>query len=249
MRHQELRKEGSKIPRSDQTQESSASGGLSSNLITIRHPASAASEAYRTLRTGLLYSRVDAPPKVILVTSAGPREGKSTVCANLSVMLAQSHKNTLIVDCDLRRPALHQLFGLRNVWGLASVLLGERDLREVCTEVLPGLKVATAGPIPPDPAEVLGSQRFAAFLAEVRESFDYVLVDCPPVQVVADPLILAAQADGVLLVIDAQQTRRMPFAQAIRNLEAVGAVVLGVVVSNVEANKKGYSFKNSDYPY
>ncbi len=201
------------------------------------------------MRTSLLYSRVDAPPKVVLVTSAGPREGKSTVCANLGVVLAQSHKNTLVVDCDLRRPALHRLFGLRNVWGLASVLLGERDLQEVSNDVLPGLKVATAGPIPPDPAEVLGSQRFADFLAQARDSFDYVLVDCPPVQAVADPLILAAQADGVLLVMDAQETRRMPFAQAIRNLEAVGAVVLGVVMSNIEVSKKSYSYKNGDYSY
>jgi capsular exopolysaccharide synthesis family protein len=201
------------------------------------------------LRTSLLYSRVDAPPKVVLVTSAGPREGKSTVCANLSVLLAQSHKNTLIVDCDLRRPNLHRLFGLRNIWGLASVLLGERGLQEVCNDVLPGLKVTTAGPIPPDPAEVLGSQRFADFLAEARESFDYVLIDCPPVQAVADSLILAAQADGVLLVMDAQKTRRMPFAQAIRNLEAVGGTVLGVVVSNVEVSKKSYSYESGNYTY
>jgi protein-tyrosine kinase len=201
------------------------------------------------LRTSLLYSRVDAPPKVVLVTSAAPREGKSTLCANLGVVLAQSHKNTLVVDCDLRRPALHRLLGLRNVWGLASVLLGERGLQEVCNDVLPGLKIATAGPIPPDPAEVLGSQRFAAFLAQARESFDYVLIDCPPVQAVADPLILAAQADGVLLVMDTQVTRRMPFAQAIRNLEAVGAVILGVVMSNVEVSKKSYSYKSGDYSY
>jgi capsular exopolysaccharide synthesis family protein len=244
-----VRKEGSKISRSDRTQKDDAASGLSSNLITILHPASAASEAYRTLRTSLLYSRVDAPPKVILVTSAGPREGKSTVCANLSVVLAQSHKNTLVVDCDLRRPALHQLFGLRNIWGLASILLGERGLHEVCSDVLPGLKFAAAGPIPPDPAEVLGSRRFAEFLAEVRESFDHVLIDCPPVQAVSDPLILAAQADGVLLVMDVQETRKMPFAQAIRKLDAVGAVVLGAVVNNVEVNKKSYSYGSSGYPY
>jgi capsular exopolysaccharide synthesis family protein len=225
------------------------SSGPSSNLVTILHPTSSASEAYRTLRTSLLYSRVDSPPKVILVTSAGPREGKSTVCTNLGVVLAQSQKNTLVVDCDLRRPALHRLFGLRNVWGLASVLLGERDLQEVCNDVLPGLKIATAGPIPPDPAEVLGSQRFASFLAEARESFDYVLVDCPPVQAVADPLILAAQADGVLLVMDTQKTRRMPFAQAVRDLEGVGAVVLGVVMSNVEMSKKSYIYGSDGNPY
>jgi receptor protein-tyrosine kinase len=128
-------------------------------------------------------------------------------------------------------------------------LLGERDLQEVCNDVLPGLKIATVGPIPPDPAEVLGSLRFAEFLTEARKGFDYVLIDCPPVQAVADTLILAAQADGVLLVMDAQETRRMPFAQAIRNLEAVGAVVLGVVMSNVEASKKSYPYKSGDYSY
>jgi capsular exopolysaccharide synthesis family protein len=229
-----------------QTHQSDTSNGLSSNLITILHPNDAASEAYRGLRTSLFYSHMDDPPKVIVLTSPGLREGKSTTCANLGVVLAQADKETLLVDCDFRRPALHRMFGLRNAWGLAGVLQDERSLREVCIEILPSLKVITAGPLPPNPVEVLGSQPFATFLAKAREQFDYVLVDSPPMQAVSDPVVLAAQADGVLLVLDAQAPRKTYLQQeAVRSLEAVGSVVLGLVVNNVEGST-GWNRHGSD---
>ena len=166
-------------------------------------PASPASEAYRSLRTNLLYSFVDEPPKVIVVTSPSPQEGKSTTCANLGVVLAQANKSTLLLDCDLRRPVVHKFFGTRNLHGLMDTLAEGVALREVWEEPTPGLKVVGVGPVPSNPSEVVGSRRLSELLARAREEFDYVLIDAPPVGPVTDPAILATQGDGVLLVLDA----------------------------------------------
>jgi len=220
---------------------------LPDNLVTVTDPNGTASEAYRTIRTNLLYSLVDLPLQVVVLTSPGPREGKSTTCANLGVVLAQADKKTLVLDCDLRRPVLHKVFGLRNLWGLVNVLAAERKLEEVWHEPLPGLKVVTVGPVPPNPAELLGSQRFAELLEAFREQFDYVLVDAPPVELVSDPAILATQGDGVLLVVDAQKTRKGAVRRSMRSLEAVGANVLGLVMNNVKAGKDGYYYGYGGY--
>jgi len=213
---------------------------LSGLLVTVLEPDSPASEAYRTIRTNLLYSLVDQPLHVIVLTSPAPGEGKSTTCANLGVVLAQADKKTLVLDCDLRRPSLHRVFGLHNVWGLVNVLARERGLEETWHEPLLGLNVLTAGPVPPKPAELLGSRRFAEFLSAVRQRFDYVLIDAPAVEMVSDPAILASQGDGVLLVLDAQKTRKGSVRRSMHNFEAVGANVLGTVMNNVKTGRDGY---------
>lgn len=215
---------------------------LSGRLITVLDPTSVAAEAYRSLRTNLLYALVDNPPRVIVLTSPGPREGKSTTCANLGVVLTQADKRTLIIDCDFRKPVLHKVFGLRNIYGVVDVLVGQHTLEEVWHEPLSGLKVLTVGPVPPNPAELLGSRRFAQFLASVRRDFDYVLIDAPPVGLVSDPAILATQGDGVLLVLDAQNTRKGALRESMRSLEAVGANVLGTVMNNVKKGRDGYYY-------
>lgn len=220
-------------------------GDFSGRLVTIMDPNSVASEAYRTVRTNLLYSLVDLPLQVVVMTSPGPQEGKSTTCANLGVTLAQADKRTLILDCDLRKPVLHKIFGLRNVYGIVNVLAGEWKIEEVWHEPLLGLKVVTVGPVPPNPAEILSSQRFADFLERVRKDFDYVLVDAPPIELVSDPAILATQGDGVLLVLDAQKTRKGAVRRSMRSLEAVGANVLGTVMNNVRAGRSSY-YRYSD---
>src|SRR5215213_1113067 len=214
---------------------------FSEHLVTVASPDSVTSEAYRALRTNLLYALADGPSKVIVVTSPGPMEGKSITCANLGVVLAQIDKSVLILDCDLRKPALHKFFGLRNLRGVVDLLTGERKLQEVWQESpLPGLKIVTAGPIPPYPAELLYSRRFAQLLDQARQGFDYVLLDSPPTQLVSDPLILAAQGDGVLLVIDLQNTRKGSVRHSMRSLEATGANLLGTVMNNVELSRGGY---------
>jgi len=206
------------------------------DLVTVSNPSSDASEAYRTLRTSLLYAFVDEPLRIVLVTSPGRREGKSTTCANLGVVLAQAAKSTLILDCNFREPAIHKLFELPNVRGIRDVLVGECSLQEVYQEPVKDLKVVSAGYTPPDPVGVLSTQRFSELLADARREFDYVLMDSPAVGLVSDPLILATKADGVLLVLDAQHTRKTYIRESVHKLEAVGATVLGTVVNNVEVS-------------
>ena len=218
------------------------SEGHSRGLMTLTEPAGAVSEAYRTLRTKIFYSATDNPPKVILITSPSSRAGKSTTCANLGVVMAQAGKSTLVVDCDLRRSALHKIFGLRNTHGLMNVLAQEGEPQEFWHEPLKGLHVLTSGPLPPSPTEVLSSQLVAGFLEQARREFDYVLLDTPPTTpLISDSVILAPQADGVILIVDVERTRKGPFRQAIQSLEMVGARFLGTVVTNaVAASRDSY---------
>lgn len=220
----------------------------SKRLVTVLEPTGTTSEAYRTLRTSLLYSFVDDPPRVIVLTSPGPGEGKSTTCANLGVVLAQADKRTLIIDADLRKPVMHRIFGLRNMRGVVNVVAGEHDLPGVWQEPLVGLKVVTAGSLPTNPAELVGSRRFAELVERARETFDYVLVDAPPVELVSDPAIVASQGDGVLLVLDAQNTRKAAVRRSMRGLRTVGANVLGTVMNNAKSNGGDY-YHHQGYVY
>lgn len=210
-------------------------------LVTLSEPGGLAAEAYRTLRTNLFYALVDEPPRVIAVTSPGPGEGKSVTCANLGVVLAQAGKDTLILDCDLRKPAMHRTFGVRSLRGLVDVLIDNRSLDEVWYEPVANLKVLPVGMVPPNPSELLESRRFSELLAQMREEFDYVLLDAPPVGLVSDPLILATQVDGLLLVVNAQKTRKANVRRSMRSLETVEAKVLGTVLNNVNASRGGYA--------
>ena len=209
--------------------------GFPEALVAIQDPSGTASEAYRMLRTNLIYARVDKPPKVIVLTSAGRDEGKSTTVANLGVSLAQAGKNTLILDCDLRRPSQHDIFRTLNIMGLVDVLVGEKEPPEVWHEPIPNLKLIPTGAPPPNPAEILTSRRLTEFLGRVRQEFDYVLVDTPPMGLVSEAAALAANGDGVLLVLDSQHTRKGSLRQALRRLRSVGANVLGTVMNKYEA--------------
>lgn len=220
--------------------EKRASADLTELLVTASEPSSVASEAYRTLRTNLLYTQVDGPPKIVLLTSPGLGEGKSTTCANLGVVLAQIDKRTLILDCDLRNPAIHRIFDLDNDSGLVNVLAREHSIEDVWHEPRPDLKVVTTGPRPPDPTGLLSSRRLTEFLDHVRPQFDYVLVDTPPVLPVSDSKIIAAESDGILLVLDAQKTRKGDVRQSINDLRTVGATILGTVMNNAKRSSAGY---------
>lgn len=206
---------------------------LSEGLITVSDPSNAASEAYRALRSRLLlHAMGDNQSKVILVTSYGSAEGKSTVCANLSVVLAQAGENTLIVDCDFRAPVIGDIFGLSGAQGLTDVLSGAHVLREVCREPLPGLKVLPAGAVASDPELLPDVRKLEGVLADARKEFDYVLLDSSPLGMVSDSALLAAQADGVLLTLDTNKTRREDLQRAMRGLREAGANVLGTVINN-----------------
>ncbi len=213
-----------------------------SALITLREPSSAAAEAYRTLRTNILFSSLDRPLHTLLVTSTAPNEGKSTTLANLAVTMAQAEQRVLVVDCDLRRPSLHSIFGLPNERGLTSALLeqGEGPLPIQETSV-PGLQLLPSGPLPPRPADLLGSRRMGVLIERLRAAADIVLFDTPPVVAVTDAAVLAPRVDGVLLVLQAGHTRRDRARQARQVLEKVKANIVGVVLNGARL-EQGYSY-------
>ena len=218
---------------------------LAEQLITVFDPTAAASEAYRSLRTTLLYAVANTPPTVLLITSPGLMDGKSTTCANVAVVLAQAGKETLMIDGDLHRPSLHKIFGVPNVNGVVNVLSGEYDLSEMCTEPLAGLKILSAGPIPPNPAELLISGHLAPLIGQARQLFDYVLIDSPPTDLVSDPMIIATQADGVMLVLNSEEPSKVSMHRAVHDLEAVGANIVGTVMNKapkIETRRYGYNY-------
>jgi non-specific protein-tyrosine kinase len=204
-------------------------------LIALRDPRSPAAEAYRTLRTNIQFSSLDQQLRTLLITSAGPDEGKSTTVANLAVIMAQAEQRIILVDCDLRRPSLHTLFGLTNEHGLTSVILeqGEAPLPLQPTEV-PGLNLLASGPMPPRPADLLGSKRMEGLIERLTAEADIVLFDTPPVTAVTDAAVLATRLDGVLLVLQAGHTRRDRAREARRLLEKVKANMIGVVLNNAQ---------------
>lgn len=214
------------------------------NLIVHNDPKSPAAEAFRTLRTNIQFTAFDTSIKRILVTSAGPADGKSTIAMNLAAAIAQTGKGCTLVDCDLRRPVLHKEFGLVNRRGLVNLLLGDASVEDACFSTgIPGLKVVTSGPIPPNPAELVGSVRMDDIMEKISSETDMVIVDCPPVMAVTDALSVATKVDGVLLVVSAGSTPRQLALGAKNALEGVGARVLGVVLNRVDF-KSGYGYYN-----
>jgi capsular exopolysaccharide synthesis family protein len=232
-----------RLPGSDKRSGRGKDGDVAEHLVTLQNSTSVAAEAYRTLRTNLLYGFGDNPPKTIVLTSPGPREGKSTTCANLGVVLAQAGKKTLIVDCDLRKPVMHKAFQLRNVWGLVDLLAGEYELQSVLQQAISNLFVLSTGPPIQNPAELLSSKSFVTFLSRVREEFEYVLIDSTPVQLVADPAIIASQSDGVLLILDAQNSRKRAVRQSMGALEVVRANVIGTVINKLRAEGRHHGYE------
>jgi non-specific protein-tyrosine kinase len=210
-------------------------------LITLREPSSSAAEAYRTLRTNLLFSSLDRPLHTLLVTSTAPDEGKSTTVANLAVTMAQAEQSVLLVDCDLRRPSLHTLFGRPNEQGLTSSILDTEAPPAIQETGVPGLRLLTSGPLPPRPADLLGSKRMEALIARLRGAADIVLFDTPPVVAVTDAAVLAPRVDGVLLVLQAGHTRRDRAREARQRLEKVKAHIVGVVLNGAK-QERGYSY-------
>jgi capsular exopolysaccharide synthesis family protein len=225
-----------------------AAKGRRAELLAL-DSRSPASEAYKALRTSLLFSTIDQELKTIVVTSAGPGEGKSRTAANLAVVLAGAGHNTLLIDADFRRPSQHKLFGkIRNV-GLTNLILQDVAENEAITadEKVPNLWVVTSGPIPPNPSELLGSGRIRELMARLRSSFTYVILDTPPVNAVTDAAILAATADGTILVVEQGRTTFPALGHAKQLLDRVGAHTIGVVMNKVRASAGSYSYEYGYY--
>jgi len=208
------------------------------NLITLTDPRSPVSEAYRTLRTNLSFYSLDSPIRSLVVTSAAVDEGKSSVIANLAVTMAQSDRRTVLVDCDLRRPSLHDLFELESEPGLTNHILGELDEIPLQQTSVGNLWLLSSGPKPPNPADMLGSKRIDEIIEALVEQFDIVLFNTPPVIAVTDAAVLGVKVDGVLLVITAGKTRREHAERAKELLEKASVRVIGAALTNAPRDSR-----------
>ncbi|MGD1995556.1 MAG: CpsD/CapB family tyrosine-protein kinase [Anaerolineae bacterium] len=204
------------------------------NLITLSNPRSPAAEAYRALRTNLTFAALDKPIESLVVTSAAPDEGKSTTLANLAVTMAQGERQTILVDADLRRPSLHEIFGVSDSRGLTTMFVEAEalDSPPLVETGVGNLLLLPSGPLPPNPADLLGSGRMEEVLAALHERADVVLFDAPPVVAVTDAAVLGTKVDGVLLVVSAGRTRRDHARRARELLERVHVRVVGAVLTN-----------------
>ena len=222
-------------------------------LVAQHLPKSQMSEAFRALRTSLLLSQADHPPQVILVTSALPREGKTTAAANLAVTLAQLGDSTVLVDADLRKPGVGRLLNLGNgkYAGLSSYLAGASslDLVSIQHPTIPNLTAIPTGPLPPNPADLLSSHKLADAVTELRKKFKFVVIDSPPVMAATDAVILSVQTDGVLLVVRSGETPKEAFTRTRDLLVSVKANILGVVLNAVDSSAPDYYYSYRYYPY
>lgn len=204
------------------------------NLITETNPKSPISEGYRILRTNIEYSSIDQSLQIIMVTSSKPSEGKSTTCANMAVAFAQSNKRVLLIDADLRKPTQHHIFGKSNRFGLTTALFNQKELQDVIQQTnTDNLSLIPSGPTPPNPSELLSSNRMAALLETTKSMYDMIIIDTPPILFVTDAQIVAAQSDGVVLVVDSGKVKKDVALKAKASLDHVKAKLLGVVLNNI----------------
>ncbi len=208
---------------------------IESRLITHFDPRSPVSEAYRTLRTNLQFSKIEGSIKAILVTSSGPKEGKSTSIANLAITLAQMGSKVVLVDTDLRRPVIHSIFSEEKEDGLTNYMMGQLSLEKTIKKTfIDNLNIITSGVLPPNPSELLGSTKMEELVSILKEKFDMVLFDSPPVIAVTDAAVLSTKVDCVFLVISSGQTNREAIIRATTLLENVKSRLLGAVLNNVD---------------
>ncbi|RED65812.1 CpsD/CapB family tyrosine-protein kinase [Cohnella lupini] len=214
------------------------------HIIVHNNPKSPISEAYRSLRTNIQFSSSDAKVQIIMVTSANPGEGKSTTASNLAVTYAQANQKVLMIDADLRKPTAHHTFLASNRNGLSNVLSNQCQLSEVIVDTfVPNLSLLPSGITPPNPAELLGSNKMKVLLSDLRDQFDMIIVDTPPALAVTDSQIIASICDGVILVVDSGRVKHAQAQKARDKLTHVNARMLGVVMNNVRhGNKDEYYY-------
>ncbi|MCJ7810123.1 MAG: polysaccharide biosynthesis tyrosine autokinase, partial [Desulfobulbaceae bacterium] len=224
--------------------------GIPSDLVTLHSPKSTASESFRGIRTGVLFSSADKPPQVILVSSSGPGEGKTVCASNLAVAMAQSGSRVVLLDCDMRRPRLHKMFNISREVGVSNVLVGSSTLAEaMVVDAVPNLDVIPCGPIPPNPSEMIGSNKMKDLIETLRKDYTRIIIDSPPVTAVTDSAILAQAADGLILVIRAGDTPRQIVLNGVSHLKAMNAPILGAVLNGVNTGKDSYYYYQYYYYY
>lgn len=214
------------------------------NIISYSQPKSVIAEEFRAIRTNIQYSNLDKKIKTIVVTSTKKDEGKTTITTNLAVNFSKiENKKVLIIDCDLRNPSIHKEFGISNSNGLTDLLVEEKDLSNYIKETeINNLHILTAGSIPPNPSEMLSSNRMKVFMENIREDYDYVFIDTPPVGMVTDAGVLSAFLDGTILVVKSESVDIKDLQETKKKLVSVNANILGVILN---ANK----VKKDDYYY
>lgn len=218
-------------------------------LYTYNNPKSHIAEAYRILRTNIEFSNIDKNIKTILVTSAQQNEGKSTSISNLASTFASlENKKVLIIDCDLRNPSVHKMFNVSNISGLTDVLTGQKDI-DKCIEKtkVKNLDILKAGKIPPNPSEILQSKKMRNFMEVIKEYYDYIFIDSPPVGIVTDASILAQYADGTILLVAANEADIEAVKVAKERLEGVNANILGAILNKFEVDSSSYGYYNYYY--
>lgn len=216
---------------------------MSAGLIMLKDPRSAAADAYRTLRTNLMFTRLDNPLTTLGVTSPAEDNQKGQAAANLAITLAQAGRRTILVDADLRLPTQHQIWGIGNDSGLTTVLLDETSNLPLHQTEVEGLQILTSGALPPNPVDVLASQRMDALIAQLKSQVDILLFDMPPVLVAADASVLGQKLDGVILAIQANKTRRDQTARAKTQLERVEANLLGAVLLDTPVERASSNYR------
>jgi capsular exopolysaccharide synthesis family protein len=211
-------------------------------FIVEKEPKSIGAESYRTLRTNIQYSSFDKKYKVIMITSSEQEEGKSTTAGNLALALAQNDKKVILIDCDLRKPSLHKKFKISNVVGLSDVIIGKDEIASAIKRYNKDLVILTTGKIPPNPSEMLASEAMTNLIEVLKETFDYIILDTPPVQAVTDSQILSTKADGTILVVRANKTKKDSIRNTVGLLKKVNANIIGIVLNGTEVKKNQYHY-------
>lgn len=216
------------------------------NLIMQKNPKSPTAEAFRTLKTNIQFASFDNPVQTILVTSPGPSEGKSTTAANLAMAMSEGGKCVILIDCDLRKPSVHRKFKISNQKGLSGVLAGEYDLSEASTKLSDSLTVLTTGILPPNPVELISSNKMKKFLLDLKTDYDYIIIDTPPVLAVTDAQLLSTYADGTVLVVSSGETDKNAIIKAKSLLDNVKAKIIGIVLNKLDV-KHGKRYGRGGY--
>lgn len=216
---------------------------MARNLIVHTNSKSVISEQFRTIRTNIKFSMTDKDLKTIVITSAGAGEGKSTISANIAVAFSQEGKKVLLIDADMRKPTVHYTFGLKNVFGLSNLLTKQCEINDVINKThIKNLFVITSGMIPPNPAELLASKQMELIIENLKNEYDLIMFDAPPVISVTDAQILSNKCDATILVVSSGQTEKSGIVKAKELLEISKANIIGVVLNNAEIQKGHYYY-------
>lgn len=211
-------------------------------FVVEKKPKSIAAESYRTLRTNIQYSSFDNEYRTIVVTSSEPGEGKTVTSGNLALALAQGENKVLLVDCDMRKPSIHKNFRISNESGLTDLLLHKKTMEQVMVNYNKNLTIVPAGRVSPNPSEMLGSRAMGTFLEEMKNHFDYIVMDTPPLGAVTDAQVLSAKVDGTILVVKAGATKKDVVINSVNLIKKVNGNLIGTVLNGVEQSKNKYYY-------